>query len=232
VTSLSIACVTQSAPHARPFLEGMATVARSIGAQFVLAVDGGPCDVQADVTVWVQSRGFLESVLDEAVWRCGGDYVLRLDDDERCSPAMVAWLLSGAWRASAAWKFATAGLWGTAQDVLVMPELWPQYHVRLTTKALAAGQTRIHQRHRADAQARVAPCVLEHHKFLVKSLDERKAIRQRYERVQPGAGKACHSVPELAYEALVVAPLGDGTLRTWAPEEIRRVPLATAEAFV
>lgn len=223
---LSILCVTKLEPFAEPFLRAMSALGCEIGAEVVFALDAPiseaavpPCDK----AVMVRSKGYIESVLTHAIEACSGDYILRLDDDERCSAAMAKWLKAGAWRSKPAWAFATAGLWGDARHVLVMPELWPQYHVRLTTAALAGGQTRIHQRHPVSDPA-IAPAVIEHHKFLVKSLDQRQAIAERYDAIRQGAGKRCHSVPELAYRELVLAPLGDGTLRTWELPELYVVP--------
>lgn len=223
---LSILCVTKLEPFAREFLWAMCHLSREIGAEFVVAYDNvtekafsqsPPCDVW----IRVRSQGYIESVLSEALAACRGDYILRLDDDERCSPAMVAWLKSGAWPSQPAWTFATAGLWGDAQSVLMMPELWPQYHVRLTTRALAGGQTQVHQRHPVR-DAAIAPAVIEHHKYIAKSLDERLAIAARYDAIRPGAGKRCHSVPELAYAEFVIAPLGDGSLSGFDGVKLRR----------
>jgi len=224
---LSILCVTKREAHAGPFLQALSGLGRLLGAEVVFACDGAPIDglPPCDVVLRVTSDGYVESVLPLALAACTGDYILRLDDDERCSPAMVAWLLSGVWQDAPAWKFATAGLWGNADRVLTMPELWPQYHVRLTTARLAGGQTRIHQRHPVT-DAEIAPVAIEHHKFLVKSLDERLAIAARYDQIRPGAGKRCHSAPELAYDELLVAPLGDGAVRAWVSEEIESVPMA------
>lgn len=236
VPTLSILCVTRGEAHAWRFLQAMLATAKAIVSasvpevEVVFAADGPEAERALEAPRYVgftiarvDSAGYMESVLDPAVERCSGDYILRIDDDERCSPAMVEWLKSGAWSSEPAWAFATAALWGDDQHVLTMPELWPQYHTRLTVKARAGGRSRIHA---PDSRGRgaIAPVILEHHKFLVKSLEERAAIAERYNRIQPGAGKPQHSTPELAYDTLTLAPLGDGTLREWAPNEIRRVP--------
>lgn len=222
--TLSILCVTKGEPHAWPFLHTISELGASLGAQTVIALDG-PADDRmpaVDLTLFVHSAGYVESVLDDCLAHCRGDYILRLDDDERCSPAMVRWLKAGAYTEAKSWAFATAGLWGDAESVLVMPELWPQYHTRLSRRIIAGGQRRIHQPN-PHGRGEIAPAVLEHHKFLVKSLETRRAIAARYEGIRRGAGKPCHSVPELAYDELLVAPLGDGTLRAWTDDEIRRI---------
>jgi hypothetical protein len=227
--TLSILCITRAESHAWPFLAEMQALAVRIGARFVVVADGAEAahallssSISPTVTGIAQSEGYLESILDEGVALCPPGYVLRLDDDERCSPAMVSWLASGAWTSEPAWAFATAGLWGDDQSVIVTPELWPQYHTRLTVKERAGGRRRIHA---PDPHGRgaVAPVVLEHHKFRVKSQAERLAIADRYHQIRPGAGKRCHSVPELFYRELPLAPLGDGTLVAWADHEIRRI---------
>lgn len=240
--TLSILCVTRGEDHAWPFLRALvdlqAALAEHAGGrpEVVLACDG-PRAVAAvrdrpelqtaflqgmARIVEVHGAGYIESVLDEAIGVCRGDYVLRLDDDERCSPAMVRWLVAGAYAAAPSWAFATAGLWRDTASVLVTPELWPQYHTRLSRRALAGGQRRIHQPN-PHGRGAIAPVVLEHHKFLVKSLEMRRGIAARYEAIRRGAGRRCHSVPELVYEVLPLAPLGDGTLRTWAPNEIHPI---------
>jgi len=155
---LSILCVTKGESHATAFLTEMCALAEACGGQVVLAGDGasgfemarqaayayasnrnGNGRLCAEV-IGVQSTGFLESVLERALEPCTGEYVLRLDDDERCSEAMTLWLLDEHYREADHWKFCTANLWGDAQSVITDPPLWPDHHTRLSVRSKAGGR--------------------------------------------------------------------------------------------
>lgn len=223
MSTLSILCVTKAERHARPFLSAMGDLARQIGAEFVIAADGLEAvhalqDEEYGVVRHVHSRGYIESVLDEAVGFCGGDYVLRLDDDERCSPAMVEWLRSGEWRATDVWKFPRMNRWPDADTFIVAPPLWLDEQTRLAVKAKSGGRTHIHAGSPYGG-GQQAPCALWHDKFIVKSYAERRAVVERYERLQAGAGRdfLAFSCPEdvLGTEP-AVALCNDG----WLPGQV------------
>ena len=208
--SLSILCVTKVEPHAERFTLAMYNLAENLAnAECVVALDSEviySAAVAAHRVHLVRSKGYIESVLDEALGFCTGDYVLRLDDDESASPAMVAWLKSGEYHSKPHWKFPRANLWGDGEHFIVTPQLWPDVQTRLSRRELAGGRNLIHagSPHGGGTQA---PCAIEHHKFLVKSLAERREIVRRYDSIQPGAGTsfAAFSVPEDAYDEV---PLG------------------------
>ena len=216
--TLSILCVTRAEPHAIRFLREMTALGAQINAEVVFAADGA----EAMRALWdeinwrvyaVKSRGYIESVLDEAVGFCRGDYILRLDDDERCSPAMVRWLEARSYVAADHWKFPRANLWPTAEHVALTPQLWPDHQTRLSVRAKAGGRSTIHAGSPFGG-GEEAPCVIEHHKFLVKPLEERRAIVARYDRIAANMGTAflAFSCPEDAYpDGLAVGSLGDGT---------------------
>jgi len=56
--------------------------------------------------------------------------------------------------------------------------------------------------------------LIEHHKFLVKSLAERQALAERYEAAHPSAGLGPHhrpfNLPEVHFPELHLAPIGRG----------------------
>lgn len=222
---LSICCVTRGEPHAGPFLEAMVDLAARIDGECVIGIDLPPGDTWLDdylqlvdlpsyvSCVPVRSDGFVESVLDEVLDACHGDYVLRLDDDERCSPAMVRWLLEGAYEAAPHWQFPTANLW-RPDRLLTNGPLWPNPHQRCSLRSLASRPAIVHAKS-PYGRGTMAPVALEHHKFLVKSLGQRMAIAARYDQLRPGAGtgrQKPYSLPELVYPVLALAPLGDGTV--------------------
>lgn len=218
---LSILCVTKGEPHAWALLDDMIAVRRILGVELVVAMDVVGLDEVLDPSVVTEARfvpvksaGYIESVLDEALSHCSGDYVLRLDDDERCSPAMVEWLKSGAWQSQPHWKFPRMNLWGDADHFLVTPHLWPDHQTRLSLRSLAGGRTSIHAGS-PHGGGEVAPCAILHHKFLVKPLAERREIVARYESIQQGAGFHFRpfSIPEEVYREVGIAEVGDGSGR-------------------
>jgi hypothetical protein len=225
--SLSILCVTKAEPFALPFLAVLASDAFELGAELVIAVDdastwpviGTPPTVGEYQVCRVQSAGYIESVLDEAIGFCCGDYVLRLDDDERMSLDMVMWLRSDAYLDADHWAFPRANLWGDADSVLVNPPLWPDLQTRLSIKPKAGGRHGVHDGS-PFGTGRIAPAVIEHHKYLIKSREVREAQARGYDALRPGAGTDPamwpYMVPEVAYArvGLHLAPLGDGDADT------------------
>lgn len=204
-TWLSIVCVTKAEPYALPFLEHLSLVASKTNAQLVIAADGPDAVKPLLDMTWmrypliasVTSKGYIESVLDQALSYCDGQYVLRLDDDERCSDAMVAWLVDGGYTADDHWKFPRAHLWGDERHVLMHPQLWPDHQTRLSVRIKAGQRKSIHCGSPFGGGAE-APVLIEHHKFIVKTVEERRAIVARYDRIAPGAGSGMlvFSVPE------------------------------------
>jgi hypothetical protein len=227
--NLTILCVSKGERHAWPFLSAMSALAERCRAEFVIAADGQdaedlakqlPCKI-----VPVQSHGYLESVHDYAVAECSGRYILRLDDDEKASPAMVDWLAEERYFAADHWKFARASLWQTAGWVILSPQLFPDHQTRLSVKAMAGGRTSIHCGSPFGGGSE-APVLIEHHKFLVKSRAERAAVAARYDSIHPGTGTGgmlAFNLPEAVYPELVLAPIRDGRLAPWSDAERRTV---------
>ncbi len=232
---LSIMCVTKAEPFAIPFLQQMATLASNLDAELIVGLDGAWDDDHPTEVLgrWfdlglpciggvfaVQSQGYLESVHDDLLRYCSGRYVLRLDDDERVSESMAAWLAFGEYRAEPHWKFPRAHLWGSPDRYIVNSPLWPDHQTRLSVREMAGGRTSIHCGSPFGGGAE-APVVIQHHKFLVKPLEERRAIVERYNRIQPGAGDAflAFSVPEDYYAGdkggIVTAPYDSQKSMTW-----------------
>lgn len=223
MSDLSILCVTRCEPHARRFLAEMLDLGRQLEAEVIFAADG--LAAAGRMAEWgmparpVQSKGYMESVLDEAVEFCSRDYVLRLDDDEGCSKAMVRWLTNRAYESGNHWKFDRVHLWGDVRTALVTPQLYPDHQTRLSVKRLAGGRAVIHSGS-PHGGGLTAPCAIEHHKYLVKTLDERRDIVKRYDQVSPGAGTsfAAFSVPEDVYASDVLA----AHLSHWDGERLSR----------
>lgn len=213
---LSILCVTKFEKHALPFIAEMRELAEDCEGELVLAADSshayaGLRSLGYD-PVRVRSAGYIESVLDEALTHCRGDYVLRLDDDERCSKAMRRWVAEGKYEAASIWKFRRANLW-TPTQFITNPPLWEDHQTRLSRREFAGGRNLIHSGSPFGG-GELAPVVLEHHKFIVKSVEDRRAIVARYDRIQQGAGTnfKAFSVPEEVFTAIHTEFLHDGSV--------------------
>ena len=222
--NLSILCITKAEPHALPFLRAMEAVAACARAEFVVAADGfdavarmARSEIDARV-VPVASLGFLESVLEQAVHACQDGYILRLDDDERCSPAMGLWLVAQEYLVSEHWTFPRVHFWRDEQSVLMTSQLFPDHQTRLSMKHLAGGRYTLHAGS-PFGPGTYAPVAIEHHKFLVKTREERLAISQRWH----SGPMLCFSVPEDAYlgQTVPLVAYGAGVvpwMPTWSQE--------------
>lgn len=207
--SLSIVTVTNCEPHAERFIARMRKDADALGAELVIGIDreSAPKAIEAlaDVAVRVKSKGYVESVLDEVLKHCTGDYILRLDDDETISVALLDWLAAEWYEAGEVFAFVRPYFWGDERHFL--PALLPDYQTRLSTKAKAGGRNEIHVGS-PYGTGQLVPFPIEHHKFLVKSRAEREAIAARYESIRPGAGTLPHfgmyNLPEMYFETLEV----------------------------
>lgn len=214
---LSILCITKGELHARRFLLDMQTVALTLPyhTEFVVVVDGASEDID-HVGGWTNalvgdrrtrlllppsglSQGYLESLHDSALEQCDGEYVLRIDDDERMNQPMIGWLATGHFRSTDHWKFDRAHLWQDEQHYIAQGPLWPDHQTRLSIKAKAGGRKTIHAGSPHGGGTLAPGCVIEHHCFLVRSREERVAKMARYNQVQPGAGWPAFNVPEIFF---------------------------------
>jgi hypothetical protein len=150
---LSILCVTEAEPHAEPFLLSMLDLATHCEAELVVACDGLDAFERvlemprvadnADVSM-VESKGYVESVLDYALRRVSSEWVLRLDDDERVNPPLALWLVERDFVREPLWSFRRVNLWQDARHALDTALLWPDPQTRLSRRELAGGRKSIH----------------------------------------------------------------------------------------
>lgn len=201
-SDLSILCVTQAEDCILPLLNNL-THLRQHGIELVICCDGQdayeklfdwyPCDVIEKV----ESKGYIESVLDQCIDLTSRGYVFRIDDDESLPPSLIQWLIDGEYRSHPHWKFNRAHLWGDEKTVITNSPLWSDHQTRLSTRALSYGRTSIHCGSPFGG-GELAPYPILHHKFLVKSLEERRKIVERYNSIHPSAGESfkVFSVPE------------------------------------
>ena len=206
---LSLLMVSKGEPHAWPFVVALQQAARDIaGCEAVICADGPEAvrtlaNLSFPVHVLPESRGFIEDNLDEAVGYCNGAQVLRIDDDETLSPALIGWLASEAYKEQPIWRFPRVHFWGDTETVLVTQALYPDWQIRLTSKEQAGGREKRPHSSSPFGIGAPAPVVLEHHKFLVKTRSERAAVAARYEAAGPGLGTTGNfkvfSLPEDVY---------------------------------
>lgn len=238
MSDLSILCVTKGEQCVWPLLARLVKDADSLGAECVLAIDNGGKTLEsleiciadwadAAVIVYTQSSGYIESVLDKLIPFTLRRYVLRIDDDESISPAMLEWLRGGAYETALHWKFPRAHLWPTPDSYIINPPLWPDHQTRLSVREQAGGRTTIHAGSPFGGGA-LAPCALYHHKFLVKTREQRQQIADRYERLQPGAGRdfMAFSVPESVFQEVDVRTVAEADERATADAAVMSVVFA------
>lgn len=173
-----------------------------LSAEFVLAHDRcPPPDCGADRYLPVETSGAIEDVLVQSHSACGADYVLRLDDDETLSPHAI--LLLARWLAvssdSRVYGFPRANLWGDQWHAISSGHLFPDVQVRLMPRENER-RTRVHEGITPDI---VMPALILHHKFLIRSREERLKIAAVYEQKQAGCGSGHYlqfSVPEDCFD--------------------------------
>lgn len=206
-SDLSILCVTRGEECVIPLLISMAESAADLGCELVIAADGLVTANELERVselrsprvsiIPVESLGYIESVLDQALIHTSTDYILRLDDDEQISQGMYDWLAAGEYRSSPHWKFPRAHAWGDNWQnpdtepcdlaCIVNPPLWPDHQTRLSHRSMSGGRTILHCGSPFGG-GDIAPCLIEHHKFVIKTLPQRREIVERYNRIQSGMG--------------------------------------------
>lgn len=210
IEDLTILCITRAENCILHLITEMQYLAQELEARMLIACDGLEAENSIEDLAWnweygvetirVQSESYLESVHDEVVSKVQSRYVFRLDDDESVSSSLLEWLKECRYRDQPHWKFPRAHLWGNDQTVIVNPPLYPDHQTRLSVKEMAVGRSSIHCGSPFGG-GELCPHPIIHHKFLVKSIHERQAIRQRYNKIHPGAGENFlpFSVPEDYY---------------------------------
>lgn len=189
---ISIACVSDVADSVRPFLLDFKIHAEVLGAEFILGVHGDralqfACEHKIR---FVRVEGqYFEELIDPVIEACTGDYVLRVDDDERLSTGMLAWLLSGDWWRRDSWFFSRRHLWPNERYCLAKQPYFPDFQARLSVRRQARRPVKIHAAHAYPAYRAPALAFLDHHVFLIRTREERKAVTAKYETIR--TGKIC-----------------------------------------
>lgn len=235
---LSILCVTKAEACVRSPLLGLIQDAYDLGASIVVSVDGldainrlsemclpgGVDDIgqRPRFTLHcVSSKGYVESVLDEAIAATSRPFILRIDDDEQISPAMLRWLERGEYREADHWQFPRQQMWKCPSQrtgCLMTPHLYPDFQTRLSVRSMAGGRSGVHAPS-PHGGGEIAPVALWHWKYVVRTREDRLRIAQTYDSYSPGYGTGNmlpFSLPEEAYDEMRVVEAGDGSV-PWTP---------------
>jgi hypothetical protein len=219
--SLSVLTLTNGRPYAARFLAEFQQLATELGAEYVIAADGpmgidvarkyGCNIVPLDLAGRTQENAIAPSVAE-----CHGDWILRFDDDETCSPAMREWLLKREWERGTekVYSFPYAWLWGDADHFLVSFPFWPDPHARLMPREMTAKWPVQSHGPNPFGVGTIVPVAHLHHKFLVRSFAERQATARHYDTYFPGAGTGEHygnfTLPETHAKDMRVREVGHG----------------------
>ncbi len=186
MTDLTILTISQNQPYAQPFLRAHSKLARDLDATRVLLIDGK--DVPS-------CEGLMESQLDHAISLTRTQYILEISDDEQPSPAMIEWLAARAYQEHDLWCFPLACLYPDRHHYISSEPLWPDYQTRLSTREKAGGRHRVHAGS-PHGRGQIAPCALEHHKYIARTRQQREATLARYEELGAGDYFRIFSLPE------------------------------------
>ncbi len=200
--SLSVFCATRAEDHVWPFLLDMVTVARRCGGEFVMVADGAVAwdrltngDFPDDVIPAIDG---VHRTMERAIQNNTSDYVLVLDDDERCTAGLVEWLASESYLGTDFWDIPRAWLFRDTKHFITSRKHWPNYDLRVGRRILVSVPTVIHHgwMARAGTSAECAHAI-EHHKLLIRSLEDRIALVKHYESIKKDAGLPKQYLPEL-----------------------------------
>lgn len=182
--------MTRGEGHARRFLESMGGYASKIGCSFVIAFDR--CEhkdygQQRSVDVDCSRRGIVEDALVMAHEECGTDWIFRLDDDESIDDRAVSWLgrfMKYPEDGKRSFGMSRLNLFGSENRYIVEEGLYPDYQTRLLRSDINA-PSEIHESPPADY---TVDWPILHHKFLVKTYEQRRKTAEKYDSTRKGAG--------------------------------------------
>jgi hypothetical protein len=210
---LSLLCVTRGEKHTPRFFGHFSLLANLLRAELVIGCDR--CDVDVPdakkVHLDASSCPVVETILEEAVSHCSGEYVLRLDDDETVSLAMAGYLMAGDWQKHEAIGFPRAHLWVNESIMLTDAHWWPDVQMRLSLKKHAVRKFVHEGAPRLDV---VVGGALLHHLWLVRTREERLETCRRYHAAANQAMPENPTVwPTDHGHELAVAYVNDGRVR-------------------
>lgn len=229
---ISIVCVTGMGKRAEPFLNNFRELADKLNGELLLGADISKTQETLEVAtryahrvIPVTCNGSKGIVWNSVAEQAQGYWVLMMDDDEEVSPAMEKWLLQYEWRdypySSSVYSFPCAHLWGDREHFISTSPLYPDCHARLMHKELhTQWGTTIHASN-PQGLGKIVPALFLHHKFILKSFEERKQIAETYDQLENGSGTGNSyrpfGLPETHFDEVTIQPVGDGSV----PENVK-----------
>lgn len=207
--------------YATRFVEKMRKIADKVG-ELVICATGDKAIKLAEQ--YADSYNRVDILYFEQGWHniielASHDWILQLDDDEELSPALEDWLVRGDWQQQPydGFVFPTAWLFGDEQHYLTNYPVGGDSHTRLLKKEYSAREAVPHSVPQAYRRA-IVPYLLYHHKFLVRTIEQRVATARKYELLMENGGfgkRMAYNVPEVVFKNYDLREVGDGRIERW-----------------
>ncbi len=221
--TLSVCALTCGNPYAPRFLAEFRQLARDLGAEFVVAGDGERGVAMArqfskNVLLLNLNGRTPEYAIAPTVSASQGDWILRFDDDETCSAAMREWLLAREWERGVeqVYSFPYAWLWGDERHFITSAPFWVDPHARLMPRQMTAQWGDCVHAGNPFGVGKIVPVAHLHHKFIVRTFEQRLATARQYDGYAMGAGTGSYygqfTTPETHCKTLTVREVGDGAV--------------------
>lgn len=195
-------CATRAEACVRPFLAEMGPLAKACGGRFGVVLDGAESaerwkQLGLRAYQFVAEDG-VHQAMQQVVSECRTEYILILDDDERCTMRLANWLIGKHYQSAPFWYVPRAWLYQDRHHFISSKKHWPNHALRIgAQEAITVLTGPIHAGWMAGPGAKeICPYAIEHHKLLIRSLAERKDTVAKYEAIKPGAGMPNHYLPE------------------------------------
>jgi hypothetical protein len=207
------------AHNCAPYIEKLLLTARAFADEIVVGVDASSSDAteeickrHADKIFRLEPIGTSENALAWLNEQCSGDWVFRLDHDERPSEELVASLPQLiANNEVTHYHFPRRWLVGeSASRWIAQPPWWPDWQTRLfrNIRSIVHIPGVIHSDYVvAGGGARVSEAVIYHYDLVYHSEARRRRKIEQYERIAPAASLSHYYFPE--FSAVLTKPITD-----------------------
>lgn len=217
IYKISVGVVTKGEKFADRLIGKLHQLTYNYGWQLVICGDGDKGFQLAKKYADNYDRidaGYFEKGWNTVLSLVKHQWVLQIDDDEEISPAMEKWLCKGEWQhlGKDGFAFPCAWTFGDKQHYLMNDPVGHDSHIRLLKKQYSGREELPHS---VPQRCRVAmtPYMILHHKFLVRSLEDRVATARKYEAMGEGLGfgkRLAYNVPEIVFREYEIGEVGEG----------------------